>query len=134
MIPYLEDVVEHDDGLAAARPGVVVAGLTAVLPGDLPEPLDLRGAEADDLARQRRRPRRGGAGVRRRDVGPARAQDARCDDALCKDKVSSIRSQFIFRVRLGTHSGERSGANMISKLICPWGGKGARRSAPSILV
>ena len=56
-LDYLEDVVEHDDGLAAARPGVIVVGPT-VLPADLPEPLDLRGAEADDLARQRRRPRR----------------------------------------------------------------------------
>ena len=118
MIPYLEDVVEHDDGLAAARLGIVVVGLSAVFFGDLPEPLDLRGAEADDLARQRRRPR---PRVRRRDVGPARAQDAWRDDALWKDKVPSLRSQFIFRVRLGTHSGERSGANMISKLICPWG-------------
>ena len=52
-LDYLEDVVEHDDCLATVRPGVIV-----VPAADLPEPLDLRGAEADDLARQRRRPRR----------------------------------------------------------------------------
>ena len=74
FITYLEDVVEDDDGLAAVGGGVSLS------PVDLPEPLDLRGAEADDLARQRPRAASGDDG--RRDVEPPGAQDARRDNAL----------------------------------------------------
>ena len=78
FITYLEDVVEDDDGLAAVGGGVSLS------PVDLPEPLDLRGAEADDLARQRPRAASGDDG--RRDVEPPGAQDARRHHALCNRK------------------------------------------------
>ncbi len=58
---YLEDVVEDDDGFAVAPPVVV---------RDLPEPLDLRGAETDHLAAELSRAGRG-----RRQVGARRAKD-----------------------------------------------------------
>ena len=79
FVTYLEDVVEDDDGLAA------VGGRVSLSPPvDLPEPLDLRGAEADDLARQRPRAASSGEDDGRRDVEPPGAQDARRHHALCE--------------------------------------------------
>ena len=93
---YLEDVIEDDDGLAAISVGIVLSA-----PVDLPEPLDLRGAKADHLARQR--PPRGEAGEGRGDVEAAGAQDARRNHTLCKkrEKAKYQEQEFSLKFWLG---------------------------------
>ena len=109
---HLKDVVEDDDGLAPVG-GVGLAP-------DLPEPLDLRGAEADDLARQRPPPRAAARGGRRGDVGPAAAQDARRHHTLCERQ-----SRFKFRARvsmiLNLIFPREGGATIDSSLTLKWG-------------